>query len=69
MAVPGMRERNCGSLPTNRVFVMQFRLQPTGTAVGYEGRGEHLVSGQVVRFHALEEWLAVMRRVLAEVES
>jgi len=48
---------------------MQFRLQPTGTAVGYEGRGEHLVSGQVVRFHALEEWLAVMRRVLAEVES
>ena len=69
MAVPGLRERNCGSLPTNRVFVMRFRLQPTGTAVGYEGRVEHLVFGQVVRFHALEEWLAFMRRVLAEVES
>ena len=60
MAAPGMRESNCGSLPTNWVFVMQFRPQPTGTAAGYEG--------QVVRFHALEEWLAFMRRVLAEVE-
>jgi arylsulfatase A-like enzyme len=32
MAVPGMRERNCGSLPTKRVFVMQFRLHPMGAA-------------------------------------
>jgi hypothetical protein len=38
-------------------------------ATGYEGRVEHLVSGQVARFHSLEELLAFMTRVLAEVEQ
>ena len=57
------------SLPRNRVFVVQFRPQPPGAVAGYDGRVEHLVSGQVARFHSLEELLAFMTRVLAEVEQ
>ena len=56
------------SLPSNRVFVVQFRTQPTGAPSRYDGRVEHLVSGQVARFHSLEELLAFMIRVLADVE-
>jgi len=56
------------SLPRNRVFVVQFRLQPRGAPSGYDGRVEHLVSGQVARFHSLEELLAFMIRVLADVQ-
>jgi hypothetical protein len=57
------------SLPRNRVFVVQFRRQPAGAPAGYDGRVEHLVSGQVARFHSLEELLAFMRRVLADVQQ
>ena len=57
------------SLPSNRVFVVQFRTQPPGAVAGYDGRVEHLVSGQVARFHSLEELLAFITRVLAEVEQ
>ena len=57
------------SLPSDRVFVVQFRAQPTGDASAYDGRVEHLVSGQVVRFHSLEELLAFMIRVLADVQA
>ena len=56
------------SLPSNRVFVVQFRVHPPVVPAGYAGRVEHLASGQVVRFHSLEELLAFMVRVLADVE-
>jgi hypothetical protein len=56
------------SLPTNRVFVVQVRLEPAGAPSPYDGRVEHLVSGQVARFHSLEELLAFMIRVLADVQ-
>ena len=56
------------SLPTNRVFVVQFRLQPPEASSRYDGRVEHFVSGQVARFHSLEELLAFMIRVLADVD-
>ena len=56
------------SLPSNRVFVVQFRTQPPGAPARYDGRVEHLVSGQVARFHSLEELLAFMIRALADVE-
>jgi hypothetical protein len=55
------------SLPSNRVFVVQFRAQPAGASSSYDGRVEHLVSGQVARFHSLEELLAFMVSVLADV--
>jgi len=57
------------SLPSNRVFVVQFRLQPAEASSRYDGRVEHLVSGQVARFHSLEELLACMIRMLSEVEQ
>jgi hypothetical protein len=49
--------------------VVQFRTQPTGASSCYDGRVEHLVSGQVVRFHSLEELLAFMIRMLADVQQ
>ena len=57
------------SLPTNRAFVVQFRSNPTGAPSCWEGRVEHVVSGQVARFRAVEELLAFMSRVLAEVQE
>jgi hypothetical protein len=57
------------SLPSNRVFVVQFRAQPTEASSVYDGRVEHVVSGQVVRFHSLEELMGFMVRVLADVQA
>jgi hypothetical protein len=56
-------------LPTNRAFVVQFRAQPSGAPLGWDGRVEHVVSGQVTHFHTLEELLAFMSRVLTEVSA
>ena len=56
-------------LPANRAFVVQFRTPPTGIPGAYEGRVEHLVSGQEARFSSLEELLAFMRRILAAVQE
>jgi hypothetical protein len=55
------------SLPTNRAFVVQFRAQPTDPALFWEGRVEHLNSGQTLRFHSSEELLTFLARVLSEV--
>jgi hypothetical protein len=55
------------SLPTDRAFVVQFRVQPAGALSPYDGRVEHVVSGQVAHFHSLEELLAFMTRVLTDV--
>jgi hypothetical protein len=57
------------SLPTSRAFVVQFRAPSTGPSPSYEGRVEHLESGQVARFHSLEELTAFMIRVLTEVRG
>jgi len=57
------------SLPTDRAFVIQFRAQPPDAPVSWEGRVEHLVSGQVTRFHSLEELLAFLRRVLTDEQA
>jgi hypothetical protein len=54
------------SLPSNRAFVVQFRAQPKELALSWEGRVEHLSSGQVLRFHTPEELLTFLARVLAE---
>jgi hypothetical protein len=48
---------------------VQFRAPPTGASPPYEGRVEHLVSGQVMRFHSLEELLAFMTHVLTDVQD
>jgi hypothetical protein len=56
------------ALPTNRAFLVQFRAQPPETPMAWEGRVEHVVSGQVTHFHTLEALLAFMRRVLTDEE-
>ena len=56
-------------LPTNRAFVVQFRAQPPGASVDWEGRVEHVVSGQMTHFHSLEELLAFICRVVAGVPA
>lgn len=55
------------SLPTNRAFVVQFRAQPTDPALSWEGRVEHLSSGQALRFHSPEELLTFLACKLQEV--
>ena len=57
------------SLPTARAFVVQFRSQTTDVPLSWEGRVEHLVSGQVARFHSPEELLAFLSHVLTNVQE
>ena len=56
------------SLPTNRAFLVQFRIQATEASPAYAGRVEHVVSGEGTRFQSLEELLAFMIRVLRHVQ-
>jgi hypothetical protein len=55
-------------LPTNHAFLVQFRAQSPETPMAWEGRVEHVVSGQVTHFHALEELLTFIQHVLAGVQ-
>ena len=52
-------------LPTNRAFVVQLRIQLSGASLVWDGRVEHVVSGQMTHFHSLEELVAFISRVLA----
>ena len=56
-------------LPTNRAFVVQLRAQPPGTPLTWDGRVEHVVSGQTTHFHSLEELVAFISRVLTGVKT
>ena len=49
--------------------MLQFRAASPEAPLRWEGRVEHVVSGQVARFHSPEELLAFLRRVLLEVEE
>jgi hypothetical protein len=65
---PTMRQSQ-PTLPSNCAFVVQFRAQPSGAPPSYTGRIEHVVSGQVARFHSLEELLEFMVRMLTDVQE
>jgi hypothetical protein len=56
------------TLLTNHAFLVQLRAQPPDSPTAWEGRFEHVVSGQVTHFHALEELLIFMQHVLAGVQ-
>jgi hypothetical protein len=56
-------------LPTNRAFVVMLRAQSSGTPLAWDGRVEHVVSGQMEHFHSLDELLAFICRVLAGVPA
>lgn len=45
-------------------FVVQFRVETDLKQGHMDGRVEHVVSGQAIRFHSLEELLAFMTQVL-----
>lgn len=69
METGGPAPTHAPTLPSNRAFVVQFRV---GTADGSDdrsGRVEHLTSGQAARFASLEELLAFMARVLDTVRA
>ena len=51
--------------PTERAFVVQFRAEVAGEQGCYEGRVEHVVSGQARRFYTPDELLAFMAQVLS----
>jgi len=57
------------ALPANRAFVVQFRAPLLEDSPTYDGRVEHLVSGQEARFHSLKELLAFMIRMLTDVQQ
>ena len=50
-------------------FVVQFRESTDIEAGRLEGRVEHIASYNAVRFHSLEELLAFVARILAEVRE
>src|SRR4029434_4007288 len=56
-------------LPTNRGLLLQWRAQPPGAPLCWDGRVEHVVSGQMEHFHSLEELLVFIYRVLAGVSA
>ncbi len=53
------------SLPVRRAFVVQFRTETDVEQGRFAGRVEHVVSGQAMPFHSLEELLAFFAQVLA----
>jgi len=50
-------------------FVIQFRPETEIEVGRFEGRVEHVASCRATRFHSLDELLAFIARVLAEVRS
>ena len=53
-------------LSVHRAFVVQLRAEADVAQGRVMGRVEHVVSGQATHFHAVEELLAFMARVLHE---
>ena len=56
-------------MSTDRAFVVQFRAETDVEADRFEGRVEHVASGRVAHFQSLDELLAFMVRVLADVRT
>lgn len=50
-------------------FVIQFRSETDVAAGRFEGKAEHIASGDQTRFHSLEELLTFFARVLTKVRD
>ena len=61
--------RHLPSLPSNRAFVVQFRLPSQGESMVWEGRVEHVVSGQAQRFESQEQLWAFITHVLTALQN
>jgi len=57
------------SLPSNRAFVVQFRLPSADRPMMWEGRVEHVASGQAQRFQSQEQLWAFITHVLITLPS
>jgi hypothetical protein len=57
------------SLPSNRAFIVQFRLPSESKPMVWEGRVEHVISGQAQRFQSQEQLWAFITRVLTTLQS
>ena len=57
------------SLPSNRAFVVQFRRLSEDSLMRWEGRVEHVISGQVQRFESQEQLWAFITHVLTALPS
>jgi hypothetical protein len=53
-------------MSTDRAFVVQFRADTDAKAGRFEGRVEHVGSGQVAHFQSLDELLTFMVQMLAQ---
>jgi len=51
-------------LPSNRAFVLQFRLGDDGSGGCYAGRIEHIESGRVEHFYSAEDMCAKLKAIL-----
>jgi hypothetical protein len=54
-------------MSTDRAFVVQFRADTDAKAGRFKGRVEHVGSGRVAHFQSLDELLAFIVQMLAEV--
>lgn len=55
------------TLPSNRAFVVQFRVATESASGQCAGRVEHLVSGQATRFESWEQCQHFIEQTLAHV--
>jgi len=53
-------------MSTRRAFVIQLRSETDVKQGRFEGRVEHVASGQAAHFHSLDDLLAFLAQVLTE---
>jgi hypothetical protein len=56
-------------MSAQQAFVVQFRSETDVEAGRFEGRVEHVASGQAAHFKSLDELLAFMVRVLTDART
>ena len=57
------------TLPSNRAFVVQFRIRVEQSSGDCTGRVEHLVSGQATRFDSWEDLQQFIQEMLTQVDQ
>lgn len=57
------------ALPSNRAFVVQFRAQGEVLSLRYQGRVEHLASGQATHFSSRKELQRFIEHILTNVDE
>lgn len=60
---------NNPTLPSNRAFVVQFRVQEPERQSGCKGRVEHVVSGQATSFDSWEHLQRFISEMLTKVSE